>query len=307
MISPEIRELQVFIALQRTGSFSAAAKELGITQPAVSAHIARLEHLVGYTLFHRGPDGTVMTEQGMALIPFIQAVDREYADLLRRADYWKRSQSNAVKIWSDRSVISRELQRTHFSNLPDTSHEMWHHLEPATDWIAALKNFEVDIVIAGSFLKAADVSGIKSVPVATQAGITLAWHPEYYPFEEITFNFPGALASNLILPVESLAVGFREFLAKWCESAYDFQLLDFIECATEQEAIDACKLGFGVMILPGNAESRAKLSALGIKTATAFEFLLPKAFTFGIRYRSNEQNPHILATVEQLRHTLGKA
>ena len=45
--------LKVFYTVAVKGSFTAAAKELGITQPAVSNHISELESAVGDLLFFR--------------------------------------------------------------------------------------------------------------------------------------------------------------------------------------------------------------------------------------------------------------
>jgi DNA-binding transcriptional LysR family regulator len=47
--------LRTFIAVARSGSFSAAATELGYTQSAVSQHIAALENSVGTALLTRRP------------------------------------------------------------------------------------------------------------------------------------------------------------------------------------------------------------------------------------------------------------
>jgi DNA-binding transcriptional LysR family regulator len=46
-------QLQVFLAVARHLHFSRAAEELYITQPAVSASVAKLESQYGVKLFHR--------------------------------------------------------------------------------------------------------------------------------------------------------------------------------------------------------------------------------------------------------------
>ncbi|MFT4177674.1 MAG: LysR family transcriptional regulator [Luteolibacter sp.] len=297
MIAPEIREIQIFLALVDTGSFSGAAKLLGITQPAVSTQIAKLEQIIGFPLFHRSPEGTVITDQGKALIPMMRDIEREYTAILRRAAYWKRAQSKQITILADGSLFSRNART--ISSLPDF-HENWKDLGPHSDWQAALKSYEVDIVIAGSFLKSGDDRGIKTLPLEQQKGVTLAWNPAYYSFDLDDFSFPQAISTTLILPSPSLAIGFREFLENWCRTAYGFPIHEQIECSTELEAMDTCKLGLGVLILPGNAEKRLQLQQHGLLAAHVFESLLPKAFTFGIHYRAEEQNPAVLATVEAL-------
>ena len=46
-------ELESFIQVARLGSFSAAAQQLHISQPAMSKRIQSLEHHLGVTLFDR--------------------------------------------------------------------------------------------------------------------------------------------------------------------------------------------------------------------------------------------------------------
>ncbi len=304
MMLPDFRELQAFLTLVRTGSFSAAAKKIGITQPAVSAQIAKLEQIVGYPLFLRCPEGTLITDQGKALIPIAGEIENDYHNLLRRAAYWKRSQTKQVKICIGGDRISQEARVTAHAGGGSRETGIWTDLEPDGDWIAALKNYEVDVVVAGSYMKTADVPGIRTHIVAQEDGITLAWNPVYYPFQQEPHNFPEAVSSTLILPSPSLVMGFREFLTDWCESAYGIQLHGFIECRTEADAVDACKLGLGVLVFPGNAAARMQLPAAGLAVHHAFVFALPNAFTFGVRCRGDEQNPQILNAAEHLKRDL---
>ena len=64
--------LQVFMTVVREKSFTRAAAELGVSQPAVSQNIAELEKLVGYKLFERLKGETVLTGEG--------EVFRQYAE-----------------------------------------------------------------------------------------------------------------------------------------------------------------------------------------------------------------------------------
>ena len=66
--------LTVFREIAHTGSFTAAAHELGYTQSAVSRQIAALEADVGATLFDRGARGVRLTEAGRYLLTHADAV-----------------------------------------------------------------------------------------------------------------------------------------------------------------------------------------------------------------------------------------
>jgi LysR family transcriptional regulator of gallate degradation len=59
--------LAAFVALARLRHMPTASVSLGITQPAVSASINRLESSLGVTLFTRTPKGMLLTEEGELL------------------------------------------------------------------------------------------------------------------------------------------------------------------------------------------------------------------------------------------------
>lgn len=71
------RRLLLLRDVARAGSISAAARELGWTQPAVSQHLARLERDAGAPLLLRGPGGVIPTEAGRALLRRADAVAAE--------------------------------------------------------------------------------------------------------------------------------------------------------------------------------------------------------------------------------------
>jgi molybdate transport repressor ModE-like protein len=68
------RRLLIFRAVARAGSISAAARELGWTQPAVSQHLQALEREAGSGLLLRGPGGVELTEPGRVLLARADAV-----------------------------------------------------------------------------------------------------------------------------------------------------------------------------------------------------------------------------------------
>lgn len=69
--------LQAFAAVAENGSFSEAAEELHLTQPAVSKRIALLESQLDCSLFDRISRQVTLTEAGRALLPHAQTVLQE--------------------------------------------------------------------------------------------------------------------------------------------------------------------------------------------------------------------------------------
>jgi LysR family transcriptional regulator, glycine cleavage system transcriptional activator len=80
--------LRAFEAVARCRSFSAAAEELSLTQPAVSRQIKSLEGELGSALFSRGTRHVDLTDAGAALqqavVPLIEKLDRTVRDIRQR-------------------------------------------------------------------------------------------------------------------------------------------------------------------------------------------------------------------------------
>ena len=74
----ELRQLLSFRSVVREGSFTAAAKALHLTQPAVSLHVKSLEDEVGARLLERDGRGVRLTPAGRV---FLDAADAALAGL----------------------------------------------------------------------------------------------------------------------------------------------------------------------------------------------------------------------------------
>lgn len=65
-------DLRLFAVAARTGSMSAAARELGLGQATLSRRIASLEQHSGHRLFDRTPRGLRLTHAGKQALPFAE-------------------------------------------------------------------------------------------------------------------------------------------------------------------------------------------------------------------------------------------
>lgn len=64
----EMRQVEHAVAVVDAGGFTAAADEVGITQPALSQSVAALERDLGVALFHRLPRQVALTPAGEAFL-----------------------------------------------------------------------------------------------------------------------------------------------------------------------------------------------------------------------------------------------
>ncbi len=82
----DLERLRIFIYAAENMSFSAAAKELHLTQPTVSHHIKTLEKEVGQMLFDRSAGSLHLTEAGKLLLPWSRKLIRESYELQKMMD-----------------------------------------------------------------------------------------------------------------------------------------------------------------------------------------------------------------------------
>ena len=68
-----VEYLRYALAVERTGAFSAAARECGVRQPSLSKGIAQLEGTLGAKLFERSTRGVTPTPFGAQLLPLVAA------------------------------------------------------------------------------------------------------------------------------------------------------------------------------------------------------------------------------------------
>lgn len=81
MLHLTFRQLNVFEAVARLLSFSRAAEELHLTQPAVSMQIKQLEENVGLPLFEQLGKKIFLTEAGHELYQYSRAIAQQVAEV----------------------------------------------------------------------------------------------------------------------------------------------------------------------------------------------------------------------------------
>jgi putative choline sulfate-utilization transcription factor len=99
---PPLQALVVFEAAARHGNFTAAANELGLSQPAVSQRIQEIEKLVNVALFERRHRGVQLTESGNALYQIVSSSLNDIQEQLERT----RAARSVLRIDTDMGFAS---------------------------------------------------------------------------------------------------------------------------------------------------------------------------------------------------------
>ena len=93
-----IEGLRYARAVAETGSFSAAARTCGVTQPALSNGIAKLEASLGEKLFDRSPRGVALTKFGDTMLPRIEQALRALDDVHAEAARWNAPLPETIRL-----------------------------------------------------------------------------------------------------------------------------------------------------------------------------------------------------------------
>ena len=92
------RSLCYLQEVKRRGSFTEAAWELGISQPALSHSLAELSKRLGAALFRKDGRRRVLTEAGQRVACYADQVIGQTTDLLRWLESWERGEVGSLRV-----------------------------------------------------------------------------------------------------------------------------------------------------------------------------------------------------------------
>ena len=96
--SLNLRSLRYLLEVEQRGSFTEAAWELGISQPALSHSLAELSKRLGAPLFRKQGRRRVLTEAGARAARYADHVLGQTIDLLRWLEGWERGQVGTLRV-----------------------------------------------------------------------------------------------------------------------------------------------------------------------------------------------------------------
>lgn len=185
-----LRQLEIFRAVMRTGSLTAASSALGVSQPAASRLLRHAEDRLGVPLFERRGNGLLPTHEAKALYPDIDRLlgDLDYVE--RAAEDLRRLKAGRLRIVAIPSLaltIVAEAAGRFRAKHPSVSLE-----------IEAVLNFEVPEVVAN---RRADI-GLAFMPLRADL---LEVEPLTSTAVVVTMRPDHPLAGRSELTVEDLA------------------------------------------------------------------------------------------------------
>jgi DNA-binding transcriptional LysR family regulator len=94
----ETHEIRYFLAMVRELNFTRAADACGVTQPALTRAIQKLEAELGGALFLRRPGQIELTRLAREVLPRLEAIERGMMDVHAQAAAVARSQQHSIRL-----------------------------------------------------------------------------------------------------------------------------------------------------------------------------------------------------------------
>jgi DNA-binding transcriptional LysR family regulator len=142
---PSWERIATFLSVARSGSLSAAARELRVSQPTVRRDIEKLEQELGVRLFTRSPAGLIPADTALALLPHAEQMESIHAAMVRAARASGETIAGPVRITASEIMavhVLPELIAPLLARNPQLSVEL-----VATNAVGDLLNRDADIAV----------------------------------------------------------------------------------------------------------------------------------------------------------------
>lgn len=263
-------------------NFTKAAKELCISQPAISNHIKAVEEELGFKIFERGTSGIHLTEKGAIVIKYISQMN-SIAESLKQALASDKLSATALRVGITHTVESSLVVDAIAKYLNKSTPGVSIRITSGTSksLYKQLKNGEIDfIIMEGSY----NDPDLNNVMLGTDSFV-LVTSPSNHLASKNTVTLDEMKEENLImrLPDSNTMKTFASALKERSKSLSDFNIiLEIDNIATIKDLI---RRDFGVSILAKSVcldeVRKGKLAILNIENISMIRemnLVYPKDF-----------------------------
>ncbi len=169
----EIRQLRAFVAIAETGTFTAGALRVHVTQAAISMQIRQLESEIGARVFVRAPRHVILTEAGEQLLRRARHILREHDAAIDEIAELAGAERGRLRIGSASAMVLTE-------QLPAVLKELRkQHPAAEISVVSGTSEVLVDQILAGEVDVAfvslpVDVRGIKTERLSEDQLVAIA-------------------------------------------------------------------------------------------------------------------------------------
>ncbi|SIT05461.1 transcriptional regulator, LysR family [Roseivivax lentus] len=199
------RELRIFLAIARAGSIIGAADRVGMTQPALSRSLRRLEEALGARLFDRHSSGMTLTRFGEALERHAERIEFETARVLDEFQMLNGATAGYVRVGLVPSAVTTLLEPTIAAVSAKAPKIQVQVIEGGGDaMIAAVANGRVDFALVGNI--SSDFLPDMIITPVFEEEVCVAARPEHPVFKKSQLSLADLATSRWVLPEKGNAI-----------------------------------------------------------------------------------------------------
>ncbi|WP_028974350.1 LysR substrate-binding domain-containing protein [Spirochaeta cellobiosiphila] len=191
-----LRDIEYFVAVAKSGHFRIAAEECYVSQPTLSGQIKKLEEELGSSLFERNTRSVILTAFGEEALPIAKKILANVQELQSCAESLKDPYQGILKIGIFPTLGPWLFPRLSEPITEEFPHVQVHLLEEQSNYlIQKLQNGELDI----AFLALPqDIPGMKEIPLFSES--FWAAFPEKHSWSQKEEIYPDDLnGENMLL------------------------------------------------------------------------------------------------------------
>jgi len=207
----QLKDLQSFRIVAELGNLHSAADVLGVTQPALSKAIQRLETSLGVRLFERTPRGVALTAIGQALYARNLRLGQMVDDMRQEVQDLKTGQSGELRIGTVPAVVESVVTPVLASFLgAPRAVRFQAHVQLSGVLMHQLETGALDFAIAA--VQPQTPAALSCVPLGEQQSFVVA--RKGHPLLRRPFTLQDMAAQAWALPPSNIA------LRAWVESMF---------------------------------------------------------------------------------------
>ncbi|WP_417349890.1 LysR family transcriptional regulator [Ferrimonas sp.] len=142
-------ELTLFNLVAKHGSFSAAAKQLGISQPTASRRIRRLEESLNLRLFERTTHSVTLTEMGVGFLSHSRRLSSDFENAMSFVRRLQEEPAGELSVGMPQwvlQILESGFFRRFLEKYPKIQLD-FHNLSPGRLLVDGIESVEMDLMI----------------------------------------------------------------------------------------------------------------------------------------------------------------
>ncbi len=251
----EFDEVKGFFYVAHCGSFTGAAEKLGLTQPAISLQVKRLERQLGERLFDRQGRGIRLTPAGEALFSQAEEVVRKFEELERVSVEIKDLDRGRLSIGASDTTsmfVLPELLRNFVEAFPKV--ELAISSSFSAGVLAAVRSGDVELGVVTLPVSDRDTEHLEIIPLASGDLVCIA--PADHALAGNETIAVGSLAGERLISLERRSAT-QSRIDELLESA-GLDRLPSIEFSSFEIVKRYVEAGIGVALVPRSAVSSGR-------------------------------------------------